>query len=105
MSKKIRLSVPIEVVVRNRDAKLLETIDRMSAKSGTSVVISLPCLSRELDISLDTLRRAITSCQEEGYLHVGENYLSNGARLANSYTLTPDGIALAKAARTSDLVA
>lgn len=105
MSRKIKLTVPVEVVVRDRDARLCGILDRLSKRPGMPVVISMSRLASELGSSPDTLRRAVASCREEGYLSVTENYFDNGAQLENTYTLTTHGIAIAKAASAAGMVA
>lgn len=105
MSKKIALSVPVQVIVRDRDARLLAVIARLSERDGGSAAVSHAELAAELGLSLDTMRRAVISCRDEGYLRVTENYLPNGGRMANSYVLTDRGAALAEAAREALLVA
>lgn len=105
MSRKIKLSVPVEVVVRDRDARLCGILSRLSRRPGVPVKIALSRLAEEMALSPDTLRRAVSSCCAEGYLTVTENYLDNGTQLENSYTLTKDGIAIAKAAHEAGMVA
>lgn len=105
MSRKITLSVPVDIVVRDRDVKLLAIIDRINDASGPRAHVSLSTLSDEMGLSQATLRRSVYACCEDGYLEVRKNYMKNGAQLENSYQVTPDGIAIVKAARQAGLVA
>lgn len=105
MSRKIIVRVPVEVVVRDRDVRLLVTLLDMGGKRRKPVKVSLSTLAESLESTLDTTRRAIKACSDEGYLVVQENYLENGTQLENTYRLTQQGLTLALAAQDSGVLA
>lgn len=104
MSRKIKLKVPVDVVVRDRDVLMLAAIDELSCGSDRSVSASLRTLSEKLGVSALTARRAIASCVEEQMLVVSENRLANGGQVENSYLLTERGRSILKAARDAEIV-
>lgn len=104
MSKKITLKVPVDVVVRDRDVRMLAAVARRAKRPGAAVDASIRSLSRDIDVSLDTGRRALSSCVEEGFLTMRENRLDNGCQVENSYAVTPQGRAILDAARSVGLV-
>lgn len=104
MSRKIKLKVPVDVVVRDRDVLMLAAIDELSCGSDRSVSASLRTLSEKLGVSTFTAHRAIASCVEEQMLVVSENRLANGGQVENSYLLTERGRSILKAARDAEIV-
>ena len=104
MSKKITLKVPVNMVVRDRDVYLLAAVERLSNPRRRAARVPLSALARELGASPDTMRRAVSSCQKDGYLKVHANFHSNGAQLENSYALTSTGAAIVEAAREEGLL-
>lgn len=80
MSKKIVLQVPISVTVRDRDILTLHAIARRQPKHGEGVELSVKTLAKELDVSVDTTRRALASCEEAGYLAARANQLKTAVR-------------------------
>lgn len=87
MSKKIVLQVPISVTVRDRDVLTLHAIARRQQKHGEGVELSVKTLAKELDVSVDTARRALASCEEAGYLAARANQLKNGGQAENTYVI------------------
>lgn len=104
MSKKVILHVPVDMKVRDRDIRALALIDVRSQRPGASVTVSLHHLASELKVSQDTMRRALSSCRELGYLKIVQNRLASGGQVENSYTLTDLGLSVLNAARTSGVV-
>lgn len=104
MSKKIKLKVPVDVVVRDRDVMMLAALDDLSGAAGRAVSASLRVLSEKLGVSAFTARRAIAACVEEQMLVVSENCLANGGQIENSYLITDRGHAILDAAREAGIV-
>lgn len=104
MSRKVVLQVPVDVVVRDRDVHMLNAVHARSRKPGALVDISIRTLSVEIGTSLDTARRALNSCVEEGFLTMRENRLDNGCQVENSYAVTDRGLAILKAAHAAGLI-
>lgn len=104
MSRKVTLKVPVDVVVRDRDMHMLNAVNARSRKPGASAEASIRSLANDIDASLDTARRALNSCVEEGFLTMRENRLANGCQVENSYTVTERGMAILGAARSAGLV-
>lgn len=105
MSRKVVLQVPIEVIVRDRDMKLLAAVDSRAAGSCREVAVPIRVLASDLDISVDTVRRALTACIAEGYLTARENRLENYCQMENIYALTASGARVLHAARDAGIVA
>lgn len=105
MSRKVTLSVPVDIVVRDRDVRLLAAVSDAAPRAGRPLQISLAQLSDALGTSVFTCRRAVISCRDEGYLEVQEHHMPNGAQRENSYRLTPAGEAVLHSARQANLVA
>lgn len=99
MSKKIVLQVPISVTVRDRDVLTLHAIARRQPKHGEGVELSVKTLAKELDVSVDTARRALASCEEAGYLAARANQLKNGGQAENTYVITAMGESVLAAAQ------
>lgn len=104
MSRKVTLKVPVEMIVRDRDVRMLAAIDRRSKRVGAPVSVSIRMLAKDTDTSLDTARRALTSCMDEGFLTIRECRLDNGCQVENAYTVTPRGLAVLDSARETGLV-
>lgn len=104
MSRKIKLKVPVDVVVRDRDVMMLAAIDELSDGADRSVSASLKVLAEKFGVSAFTARRAIASCVEEQMLVVSENRLANGGQVENSYLLTERGRSILRAAREAGIV-
>lgn len=104
MSKKVTISVPVEVTVRDRDMRLLAAVTRLAAGSESETRASIGRLSAETDSSVDTVRRAVRSCVASGYLVVMANSLENGTRQENTYALTGEGRRILAAARAAGVV-
>ena len=104
MSRKVVLQVPVDVVVRDRDVHMLNAVNTRSRKPGAPVSVAIRTLAAEIDTSLDTARRALNSCVDEGFLTMQENRLDNGCQVENTYSVTARGIAILTAARTAGLV-
>lgn len=104
MSRKVVLQVPVDVVVRDRDVRMLDAVHALSRKPGAPVSVAIRSLAVEIDVSLDTARRALNSCVEEGLLTMQENRLDNGCQVENSYAVTERGLAILKAARAAGLM-
>ena len=104
MSRKVVLQVPVDVVVRDRDVRMLNAVHGRSRKPGAPVSVAIRSLATEIDASLDTARRALNSCVDEGLLTMQENRLDNGCQVENSYAVTERGMAILNAARAAGLV-
>lgn len=104
MSRKVCLQVPVEITVRDRDVKALAAIEDKQKRAGSAVTVSLKILASRIDASVDTTRRALKSCVDEGYLTVTANCLENGGQIENSYKVTARGSAVVKAAREAGIV-
>ena len=105
MSKKVTLKVPVDIVVRDRDVHVLALVKARSGASNHGVSASIRSFATELDVSLDTARRALASCEEAGYLTVSTNRMENGGQLENTYCVTKCGDEILDAARKAGLIA
>lgn len=104
MSKKVTLKVPVDIVVRDRDVYVLALVKARSGASSHGVSASIRSFADELDVSLDTARRALASCEEAGYLTVSANRMENGGQLENTYCVTKRGDEIIDAARKAGLI-
>lgn len=104
MSRKVTLRVNVTIKVRDRDVFLLAAIESHEKMSHGSARVSAAQLAEEMDVSVGTLRHAVTSCQEEGYLEVKPAFASNGGQLENVYSLTTRGRDILRAAREDGLL-
>lgn len=102
MSKKVTIELRTPVRVRDRDMHLLAAVDELSKRSG--VMVSLGELARKLGCAIDTARRAVLSCADEGYLDVKPMHREDGGQLANFYSLTASGRRVLSAAREAGIV-
>ena len=103
MSRKVTLTVPVDIVVRDRDVHVLALVKKRSGASSHGVSASIRSFADELDVSLDTARRALASC-EAGYLTVRANRMENGGQLENTYCVTKSGDGVIEAARRAGLI-
>ena len=103
MSRKVTLTVPVDIVVRDRDVHVLALVKKRSGASSHGVSASIRSFADELDVSLDTARRALASCEEAGYLTVRANRMKNGGQLENTYCVTKSGDGVIEAARRAGL--
>lgn len=69
------------------------------AKHGEGIELSVKTLAKELDVSVDTARRALASCEEAGYLAARANQLKNGGQAENTYVITAMGESVLAAAQ------
>ncbi|MFR3735230.1 MAG: hypothetical protein ACLTWM_05230 [Collinsella bouchesdurhonensis] len=104
MSRKVTLTVPVDIVVRDRDVHVLALVKKRSVASKHGVSASIRSFADELDVSLDTARRALASCEEAGYLTVSANRMENGGQLENTYCVTKRGDGIIEAARRAGLI-
>ena len=104
MSRKVTLTVPVDIVVRDRGVHVLALVKKRSGASSHGVSASIRSFADELDVSLDTARRALASCEEAGYLTVRANRMKNGGQLENTYCVTKSGDGIIEAARRAGLI-
>lgn len=104
MSRKVTLTVPVDIVVRDRDVHVLALVKKRSGASSHGVSASIRSFADELGVSLDTARRALASCEEAGYLTVRANRMKNGGQLENTYCVTKSGDGVIEAARRVGLI-
>lgn len=106
MSRKVTLQVPVDIVVRDRDVHVLALVwTRGGASNRGGVSASIRSFADELNVSLDTARRALASCEEAGYLTVSANRMENGGQLENTYRVTKRGEDILEAARKAGIIA
>ena len=91
MSRKVTLTVPVDIVVRDRDVHVLALVKKRSGASSHGISASIRSFADELDVSLDTARRALASCE-------------NGGQLENTYCVTKTGDGVIEAARRAGLI-
>ena len=104
MSKKVRIKVPVEIVVRDRDVRVLGMLALHAAHPDAPVSVGLRLLADAMGTSPDTTRRALRSCVEEGYLTMRTNRLENGGQTENVYRITSRGRSVLDAARAAGVV-
>lgn len=104
MSRKVTLTVPVDIVVRDQDVHVLALVKKRSGASKHGISASIRSFADELDVSLDTARRALASCEEAGYLTVSANRMENGGQLENTYCVTKHGDGIIEAARRAGLI-
>lgn len=104
MAKRVRITVPTQMVVRDCDMQMLDVIDRLQASDRSGARIAGRDLAEKLEISPATMHRNVNSCVERGFLEVRARRQGNGAQLANSYYLTEVGRAVLNAAREAGVV-
>lgn len=105
MSRKVTLQVPVDIVVRDRDVHVLGLVWARGGVSNRGVSASIRSFADELNVSLDTARRALASCEEAGYLTVSANRMENGGQLENTYRVTKRGEDILEAARKAGIIA
>lgn len=104
VSRKIVLQVPVDVTVRDRDVRVLAAVDELAVKPCAEVSASIRSFAIALDVSVDTARRALASCEDAGYLTIRTNRLENGGQVENTYAITSTGYRVLQAARSAGLL-
>lgn len=104
MSKKMTVKVIVEVKVRDRDMKVLAALAGRASSEGAAVHISVAGIAADVDLSVDTTRRALKSCADEGYLIVKPCMMENGGKIENAYTVTPNGYKMVDASYRAGII-
>lgn len=87
MSRKVTLTVPVDIVVRDWDVHVLPLVKKRSGASSHGVSASIRSFADGLNVSLYTARRALASCEEAGYLTVRANRVEHRCACARSCKL------------------
>lgn len=103
VTKRLRVLVPREVVVRECDLRLLDVIERATVSRRRGATLTSRELAGEMGSSEATVHRSVVVSVDRGFLEVRKNRSESGAQLANTYLLTEEGRAVLAAARDQGL--
>lgn len=99
MAKRVQLTIPMQVTVRDLDMRLLDILEKKTVTPRKGVMMPSREAATALGVSDATAHRSLVNCVEQGYVSVRVNRQDTGAQMPNSYVFTKQGKMLLTAAR------